>query len=59
MESVRIDNKLATFLEDRPYCYDIAHELYRNRRRRDEGFAALAAKIRWEGKFKKYTFIQA
>ena len=51
MESMRIDDKLATFLEDRPYFYDISHELYKNKRRRDEELAALAADIEREGKW--------
>ena len=52
MESITIDEKLSTFLEDRPNFYNISHELYKNRRR-DEELAALAADIGWEGKWKE------
>ena len=45
MGSMRRDEKLATFLEDRPFFYDISHELCKNKRRRDEGMAAFAADV--------------
>ena len=41
MDSTTINEKLAIFLKERPYFFDISHEQYKNRMIRDEKLVVL------------------
>ena len=44
-----IFDKIVAFFEERPYFYDISHEAYSNRKRKDAEVAEFAKTIGWNG----------
>ena len=48
-EEFEIFDKIVAFFEERPYFYDISHEAYSNRKRKDAEVAEFAKTIGWNG----------
>lgn len=47
----KIFDKVVSFFEERPYFYDVSHEAYCNRKKKDSEVAEFAASIGWSRKY--------
>ena len=51
---LEVEEKIASFFEDRPYFYDLSHPQYKNKQKKNAELQAFAPKL---GMDREYTFI--